>query len=127
MLDRKESAFRLGIEQFNGEEFFAAHETWEAIWLGSSGDDRIFLQGIIQLAAAFYHWRRGNPQGALSLLRRGLEKLAGSPRSYRGICVERLRQQAAAFAETLSGGPVDQPVRLPRIELETAPRGGRNP
>jgi len=117
MIDGEEAAFRLGIEQFNRQEFFAAHETWEAIWLASAGRDKVFLQGIIQLAAAFHHWRGGNTRGALSLLRRGLDKLA---RSYRGIGVDRLRRQAAACVEALTRGPAAPPDRLPRIDWESA-------
>ncbi|HVB35141.1 MAG TPA: DUF309 domain-containing protein [Patescibacteria group bacterium] len=121
MGSREEAAFLLGIEQFNRGEFFAAHETWEAIWLAASGADRDFLQGIIQLAAAFHHWRGGNRPGALSLLRRGLGKLAAFPRSYRGICVARLREQAGRWAETLGEGAARPPGRLPEIELEPPP------
>ncbi len=125
MIDNEEAAFRRGIEQFNREEFFAAHETWEEIWLSSSGSDRVFLQGIIQVAAAFHHWRGGNSQGALSLLRRGLDKLAASPPFYRGISVERLTRQAANCAEALGRGPAAAPDRLPKIGRESAtPPGG---
>jgi uncharacterized protein len=113
------TAFLRGIEQFNRGEFFAAHETWEAIWLTASGTDRDFLQGIIQLAAAFHHWRGGNAEGALSLLRRGLNKLAAFPRTYRGIRLDRLREQARSWAEILAAGAVVPPGRLPKIDVES--------
>lgn len=116
--------FLCGVEQFNRGEFFAAHETWEAIWLPASGPDKVFLQGIIQLAAAFHHGQRGNLPGALSLSRRALEKLAVSPGCYRGIRVGRLREQASRWVENWENGSLAVPGALPKIEMASAPHGG---
>lgn len=113
-----------GIEQFNRGEFFAAHETWESVWLEASGPDKIFLQGIIQIAAAFHHWRGGNAQGTLSLLRRGLDKLTIFPREYRGVCVDRLREQAGQWARALETGARNATGKLPAIEIEPMRHGG---
>ena len=115
--------FLLGIEQFNRAEYFEAHETWETLWLTASGEDKIFLQGAIQLAAAFHQWERGNERGTLSLLRRGREKLAGFPRIYRDIRVDRLSEQAADWIEALAGEARTPPASPPRIELEPAAPG----
>ena len=110
--------FLRGIEQFNRGEFFAAHETWEAIWLGASGRDKIFLQGTIQLAAAFHQRKRGNARGARSLLRRAIEKLKEFPAVYRGVRVDRLQEQAEHWAKALAD---DAPDCRPRIELARLP------
>jgi predicted metal-dependent hydrolase len=115
-----DGAFLRGIEEFNRTEFFAAHETWEAIWLAASGGDKDFLQAAIQFAAAFHHWKNGNPRGALALLRRAQEKLAGFPGSYRGIRVDLLREQGAAWIEALAGNAA-APDGPPKIELANAP------
>lgn len=111
-----DGAFRRGIEQFNRGEFFAAHETWEAIWLEACGRDKVFLQAIIQFAAAFHHWQRGNPRGTLALLRHAIAKLAGHPGAYRGIRVDLLREAGALWIEALTGG-ADMPAGPPTIEL----------
>ena len=55
--------FAAGLKQFNSRLFFDAHETWEEIWLASAEPDKTFLQGIIQIAAAFHHYGRGNMRG----------------------------------------------------------------
>jgi predicted metal-dependent hydrolase len=109
--------FLQGIEEFNRGEFFAAHETWEQLWLKAAGAEKLFLQGTIQLAAAFYHWGRGNVPGALSLLRTGHSKLAGFPPVHRGIRVDRLRGQAAAWIEALGAGRQHAPGPPPRIAM----------
>jgi hypothetical protein len=49
-------------------EFFAAHEAWESRWLESQEPEKTFLQGLIQLTAAFHHFQRNNPLGATRLL-----------------------------------------------------------
>jgi predicted metal-dependent hydrolase len=111
-----DDAFLRGIEEFNRAEFFAAHETWETIWLAARGRDKIFLQATIQFAAAFHHWKRGNPRGTLALLRQAVEKLAGFPGSYRGIRVDLLRGEGAVWIEALSGSK-ETPGQPPKIEF----------
>jgi predicted metal-dependent hydrolase len=115
------AAFLRGVEQFNRAKFFDAHETWEALWLRASGQDRVFLQATIQLAAAFHHWGCGNSRGSLSLLRRGLDKLGRFPHSYWGIRVDRLREQAERWALALGDDAANGQLPLPKIELESAP------
>ena len=73
------SKFRRGVEQFNARQFFEAHETWEEIWLGSPEPEKTFLQGIIQIAAAFHHYTRGNMRGTRILLEAGLAALGALP------------------------------------------------
>lgn len=45
---------------------------------------RLFLQGLIQLAAAFYHLQRGNCAGTISLLRSALLRLVDYPEVFAG-------------------------------------------
>jgi uncharacterized protein len=123
-MSENDGAFLLGIEQFNRGEFFAAHETWETIWLAASGPDKIFLQGTIQLAAAFHHWKSGNRRGMLALLRRAIEKLEGFPGSYRGIRVDDLREQAGGWAEALAGNRT-APDGVPKIEFASGVPAGQ--
>ncbi len=67
----QEEMLEKGIAQFNAGQWFEAHETWEDLW-GElpGGPRRKFVQGLIQLAVALEHTRRGNPRGALMLLAR---------------------------------------------------------
>jgi predicted metal-dependent hydrolase len=64
-----------GIEEFNGGLFFECHETLEEVWLEDHGEDRLFYQGIIQIAAGYYKLQQGVRIGAIKLWRTGLEKL----------------------------------------------------
>ncbi len=117
-LDPREEArkFREGLEHFNHGRFFEAHEAWEAIWLPAAEPEKTFLQGIIQVAAAFHHLQRGNRRGTQSLLEAGLQKLEQFPRTHYGIRVEKLRAAARRWLAALTAK--EEPVReeVPRIE-----------
>ena len=65
--------FQEGVELFNRARFFAAHEAWEELWLQSQQEEKRFLQGLIQLAAAFHHFQRGNLKGTRSLMEAAVE------------------------------------------------------
>ena len=57
--------------------WFDAHEELEAYWMKAAGDEKILLQGLIQVAAGL-HRLKLDPQktgGAFYLLDRGGEKL----------------------------------------------------
>ena len=67
----QQQRFDTGVAQFNGGDWFEAHETWEDLWLDlPRGPRRDFIQGLIQLAVALEHVRRRNPRGALMLVAR---------------------------------------------------------
>ncbi len=64
-----------GVVLFNRRDFFEAHEVWEALWLSPDvGEDRRFVQGLIQAAVGLYHFGTGNLRGA--------KKLYGTARAY---------------------------------------------
>lgn len=107
--------FRRGVAQFNARLFFEAHETWEEIWLVSPEPDKTFLQGIIQIAAAFHHYGRGNTRGTRSLLEAGLKRLKRFPAVHRELALESLRAEARAWAEGLDEGKDPGSSKLPTI------------
>jgi len=104
--------FERGIDHFNAGEFFQAHEVWEEIWLQAPAEEKPFLQGLIQIAAAFHHYTRGNLSGASSLLAAGIAKVHGFPGSHRGIDVDRLLGDLSGYEDKNQ----DRRVDLPRIQ-----------
>lgn len=103
-----------GIHLFNTQKFFEAHEALEAVWLEAQGDDKIFLHGLIQIAAAFHHHTRGNTAGFRSLLDKGLKKLERLERGERGVNLGGLRRQLESWREYL-GRPRSRAARAPRL------------
>ena len=84
--------FHKGVRLFNQARFWEAHEAWEAVWLRHPEDGRFFIQGLIQLAAAYHQLRRKIYRGFLIHLRRAQERLALFPDRFLGIDVAHLRQ-----------------------------------
>ncbi len=82
-----------GARLFNGGEFFASHEVWESLWHELDGDERGLLQGLIQVAAAYYHLCRGNRVGARYLYGRARARLLPWAPRHAGIDVGGLLAQ----------------------------------
>ncbi len=119
--------FRRGLEEFNTEHFFEAHEVWEEVWLASAEPEKRFLQGIIQIAAAFHHYQRGNLLGTRSLLEAGLGRLRDFPGDQGGISLDLLCVAAGEWAAALRGGRDPGRAQLPKVQMATgAPKEAKS-
>jgi predicted metal-dependent hydrolase len=119
--DRKKK-FEVGLAHFNAEKFFEAHEFWEEIWLVEPEPEKTFLQGLIQVTAAFHHFQRGNPDGTESLLASGIVKLLRFPADHHGLAIGELRDAGRKWARTL--GDQSNAEELPFPRLTRAPKSG---
>jgi len=93
-----------GIELFNEQQFYDAHEIWEDVWRESIGHEKKFLQGLIQAAVALHHHSTGNIVGACSLLERSRKNLAAYPEDFGGIRLAALILSLSAWRESLLSG-----------------------
>ena len=94
------------IDQFNHRWYFESHETLEDLWMVTPLPDRTFFQGIIQLAAAFVHYARGEHPGILKLLDGAADKIAPSAPVRFGVDVTALLADIARVrAEFAALGP----------------------
>ena len=75
MTDRKEDLFLKGIEAFNEANYFDAHEYWEDLWSDYYFSDRLYIQGLIQMAVGYFHITNQNLKGAKGLFTKCLPKL----------------------------------------------------
>jgi predicted metal-dependent hydrolase len=116
MMDPKDDPrFLKGIEEFNQQLFFESHETLEEIWLEDHGPDRLFYQGIIQIAAGYFKLQQNVPAGALKLWRTGLEKIAPYGPIHLGVNVEAL---AEAVERNLSDLDQNQKTGAQRLKRD---------
>ncbi|MFO0212823.1 MAG: DUF309 domain-containing protein, partial [Pseudanabaena sp.] len=53
--DTIDPLFAEAIFQFNNGDYYACHDTLEAIWNDAWQSDRAFYQGILQIAVGLYH------------------------------------------------------------------------
>ena len=97
------SVYLFGIDLFNAQFFWEAHEQWEAIWHaeGRQGTVADFLKCLIKLAAAGVKHREGKPVGVQRHLTRARallasvclqhERLGGFELRELDDCLERLQ------------------------------------
>lgn len=85
--------------------YFDAHEELEAYWMRATGENKILLQGLIQIAAGLHRLRLDarKTDGAFYLLDRGAQKLAKTarllaPQPLADLLAEIARVRAAGAA-----------------------------
>ncbi len=77
-------------------EYWACHETLEALWIAERRPVRDLYQGVLQVGVAFHHLKTGNYPGAVKMLRRGLPRLRDLPEICQGLGVAELYRAARA-------------------------------
>ncbi len=88
------AALRRGAALFDQGRFWDAHEAWEEAWLEEDGEVRLFLQGLIQVAAGYHKATvQLQPNGCVKLLRNGLDKLDPLPPEFLGVALARFRPE----------------------------------
>lgn len=92
---RETKPYLYGMDLFNHEFYWEAHEAWEFLWkpLDPDSAHALFLQGLIQAAAASLKYIENN--------RKGLTKLSSG-------CVEKLQAVRDVEGETYMGVHLDE-------------------
>jgi hypothetical protein len=74
--ERLPAEFYSALEELNRGEYFACHETLEALWIPETRDVRQIYQGVLQIAVGCYHLvERRNWVGAVNKLDAGARRL----------------------------------------------------
>jgi predicted metal-dependent hydrolase len=117
------AALARGAELFNQGQFWEAHEAWEDLWLELDDEPKLFVQGLIQVAAGYYKATvQRQPRGCVKLLTTALEKLDPAPADFLGVETRALlpavRRTLAEAQRWLAGeiGGLD-PALIPRVVL----------
>lgn len=113
------SDFWQGVEQFNSGQFYACHDTLEALWIEASEPEKSFYQGVLQIAVALYHLSNRNWRGAVILLGEGSNRLRRYPSTYSGIDVDELLYQSAALLSALQKAGAEKITALDLSQDET--------
>jgi uncharacterized protein len=87
----------LAVDQFNNQQFYACHDTLEAMWMEAIEPDKTFYQGILQVAVALYHLGNHNLRGAVILLGEGSNRLRRYEPDYAAIDVTTLVTQSTTL------------------------------
>ena len=120
-----------GIDLFNHGFYWEAHEAWEGLWVacGRRGPTATFLQGLINLAAAGFKARWGNPRGlranaktAAALLDTAARRLGPEAARFMGLDVRALAAIAGEFSKVQRSGPeVESKDKPPAFDLLLRP------
>jgi len=79
-------ALARGADLFNRGLHWEAHEAWEELWLALEDEPRLFVQGLIQVAAAGHKaFVQRQPRGCVKLLGTALDKLEAAPPDFLGV------------------------------------------
>ncbi len=111
--------FLYGIDLFNFNYWWEAHEAWEMVWktTAKTDDDGKFLQGLIQISAGMIKWWTGNLSGMKKLFKEGLEKLRSIPeQNLMGLDLKNQIARIQHFEESPSA------ENYPYIGLQPDPR-----
>ncbi len=121
---RSAPTYLFGIDCYNFAYWWESHEVLEEIWhaVGHEGEQGQFLQGLIQVAAAWLHRFRGDEKVAAKQAHAGLARLARIPDLYMGVDT---RAFAAESMDFVSGRRHSYPlIRLAGMPPETSQSGG---
>jgi hypothetical protein len=107
-----------GIEQFNQREYFAAHETLEALWNAEPDPIRVLYKGILQVGVGCYHLLGGNYRGAMLKLQTGADYLSAFTPRCMSVEVAALIADAQRLrAAIVAAGP----ARLAEVDRTLLP------
>ncbi len=117
---------------FNEQRYYEAHDVLEQLWLRCEDGNRLFFQGLIQLAGAFVHLQkqfqepehpkhRGRLRPAVRLFRLGIKNVAPfGPRHWQlevaALCEMCEQMTAAIVASDFQKNPW-HPERAPKVFL----------
>ncbi len=108
---------REGIDLFNQERFWEAHELLEEIWHPATGVERDMIQGLILTAAALVHYQKSENDVCVSILGRAKGKL-GTLDHFKGLEISRLR----ANIEQILKDNMPKLLRIEWVKTKTAPQ-----
>ncbi len=74
-----------GIKLFNDGSYFEAHDYFEELWNCSSGKEREFYQGLVQVSVGAFHFSSQNFEGAFSQFSKGVKKLEQYSNNYKNL------------------------------------------
>ena len=120
-------ALAKGADLFNRGLHWEAHEAWEELWLSLEDEPKLFVQGLIQIAAAGHKaFVQRQPGGCVKLLTSGLEKLERAPVDFLGVETRSFlagaRRMLAEAHRWRAGELTDlHPGLMPRVTFVTPP------
>jgi hypothetical protein len=96
-----DDAIELAQQYLDTVRPFHAHEVLEALWKSRPPGERDLWQGLAQICVGITHALRGNAKGAVALLQRGSDRVAGYAGDPHGIDVGGVLDTSTKLRATL--------------------------
>ncbi len=106
-----------GVNLFNDQDFFAAHDFFENLWIHADKKDRLFFQGMVQISVGGYHLLNENFRGAYSQFSKGTAKLKNYAPHYKGVELRFLIQKIEKIISKLEFYFLDENVEIEIAEF----------
>lgn len=116
------AAAALADELLRAGRPFHAHEVLEASWKTGPPGERALWQGLAQIAVGLTHAHRGNARGAVTLLRRGAERVRGY-QARAGVAADPYGMDVGGFVAAAE----DLAARIERTGLAGVPAAELRP
>ena len=115
-----DARLREGIRLFNQRQFFACHEILEDFYQNTDAENRPFLEGLIQLAAAFRLFADfGATKGPVRMIYQALIRFENFQPAYLQVRVKDLCQAAEAWAKAAEAANVQPSTEtIPTIQFQ---------
>ena len=115
-----DARLREGILLFNDRQFFASHEILEDFYQNTDAENRPFLEGLIQLAAAFRMFADfGETKGPVRMIFQALIRFENFQPAYLQVRVKDLCQAAEAWAKAAEAANGQPPAEtIPKIQFQ---------
>ena len=115
-----EARLRDGIRLFNDRKFFACHEILEEFYRDSEAENKAFLEGLIQLAAAFRMFVDfAEVKGAVRGIYQAMIRFENYQPVFLQVRVKELCAEAEAWAKAAEPpGATPSALNIPKIQLQ---------
>lgn len=111
-----------GIALYNDGHHWHAHESWEPLWMGLGGDDKLFLQGLIMSAAMLHQYERKVGNGVRNHWANVQVRLPPHRPAKWGVDVDGLLDQLEPYAATAASGAWGLDPKAVRIQRGKSPQ-----
>lgn len=110
-------AFWQGVTEFNQGQYYACHDTLEALWMEATDPPKSLYQGFLQVAVACYHLGNKNWQGAVILLGEGISRLQRYEPEFAGLNIKKFVDVSANLLECLQQHGPEQVAMFSQLIL----------
>lgn len=115
-----DARLREGIRLFNDRQFFASHEVLEHFYQDTEAENKPFLEGLIQLAAAFRLFSDfGETKGPVRMINQALIRFESFQPAFLQVRVKDLCQAAEAWAKAAAAANTEpSTATIPKIQFQ---------